>query len=162
MRKRSDQARRQDSVTGGINKFLGGTRSLFCVNSRGAQGHKKFIPVWMKWTRWGAKSQRDFPAEIANSSGFSGRKQVISKKKGSSSQKRHKIWCKSSKNTNLDLDLCSKSPDPVNFFGAQSSLGGAQFSFGRNKHSVGGAYRGCGAGSASDTQICKEKIALKL
>ena len=35
----------------------------------------------MKWTRWGAKSQRNFPAEIANSSGFSGWIQVISKKK---------------------------------------------------------------------------------
>ena len=73
---------------------------------------------------------RDFPAEIANSSG---RKQVVSKKKkkkSSSSQKRHKIWCPSTKNTNLDLDLRSRSPDPVNFFGAQSSPGGAQFSFG--------------------------------
>ena len=74
---------------------------------------------------------RDFPAEIANSSVFSGRKQVISKKKKTSpSQKRHKIWCQSTKHTNLDLDLRSRSPDPVNFFGAQSSLGEAQFSFG--------------------------------
>ena len=37
---RSQQARRQDSMTGGggINKFWGGTRSLFCVNSRGHGG----------------------------------------------------------------------------------------------------------------------------
>ena len=32
--------------------------------------------------------------------------------------------------TNLGLDLHSSSPEPGNFFGAQSSLGGAQFSFG--------------------------------
>ena len=41
-------------------------------------------------------------------------------------QKRHKIWCQSTKNTDLDLDLRSRSPNPVNFFRAQSSLGGAQ------------------------------------
>ena len=45
------------------NKFGGSTRSLFCVNSWGVRGHEKFIPVWIKWTRWGAKIQRDFPAE---------------------------------------------------------------------------------------------------
>ena len=51
---RSQQARRQDSVTGGggggggRNKFWVGTRILFCVNSKGARGHEKFIPVWIK------------------------------------------------------------------------------------------------------------------
>ena len=81
---------------------------------------------------------RDFPAQIGNSSGFSGRKQVISKKKKrSSSQKCHEIRCQFTKstnitlaNTNLGLDLHSNSPEPVIFFEAQSSLGGAQFSFG--------------------------------
>ena len=34
------------------------------------------------------------------------------------------VSCQSTKNTNLDLDLRSRSPEPVNFFGAQSSLGG--------------------------------------
>ena len=45
-------------------------------------------------------------------------------------------------NTNLGVlgfDLHSKSPEPVNFFGAQSSLGGVQFSFGGHKQSFGGA-----------------------
>ena len=95
---------------------------------------------------------RDFPAEIANSSSFSGRKQVISKKKRSPSQERHKIWCQSTKNTNLDLDLRSRSPEPVNFFGAQSSLGGAQFSFGGAQAVSWGArprYAPRGAGSVS-------------
>ena len=46
---RSQEARRQDSVTGGAEINLGGgTRSLFYVNSRGARGHEKFIPVWIK------------------------------------------------------------------------------------------------------------------
>ena len=81
----------------------------------------------------------DFPAEIRNSNVFSGRNWVISPpKKRSSSQKYHKIRCSPQKlrkyrsfaNTNLGLDLHSSSPKPVNFFEAQSSLGGAQFSFG--------------------------------
>ena len=68
------------------------------------------------------------------------------KEKRSSSQKLYEIWCESTKitkrhfllansravNTNLEvlgLDLHSTSPEPINFFGAQTSLGGAQFSF---------------------------------
>ena len=51
----------------------------------------------------------------------------LQKKKRCSSQKRHDIRCQSTKNTNLGLDLYSSSPEPVNFFGAQSSFGGAQF-----------------------------------
>ena len=42
-------------------------------------------------------------------------------------------------NTNLDLDLHSSSAKPVNFFGAQSSLGGAQFSFGGAQAVIWGA-----------------------
>ena len=86
------------------------------------------------------KIARDFPAEIGNLSNFSGRIQVISKKKR----------FLSTKNTNLDLDLRSKNPESVNFFGAQSSLGGKQFLFGGHKQSVGGArprYAPRGAGS---------------
>ena len=59
------------------------------------------------------------------------------KKKRSSSQICHEIRCQTKKitkilvaNTNLGLDLHCSSPEPVNFFGAQSSFGGAQFSFG--------------------------------
>ena len=55
------------------------------------------------------------------------------RKKRSSSQKCHEIRCQSTKitkipvaNTSLGLDMHSCSPEPVNFFGAQSSLGGAQ------------------------------------
>ena len=129
----------------------------------------------------------DFPAEIANSSGFISRNQVISKKKQkgphqnckgfsgrnrkfkrffrpktgdlqkkimSSSQKRHKIWCQSTTNTNLDLDLRSRSSEPVNFFGAQSSLGGDTiFVWGGTSSQLGGTApvdppRGAGSGFA--------------
>ena len=61
------------------------------------------------------------------------------KKKSSSSQKRHEIRCQSTKNTNLGLHLHSSSPNPVNFFGAQPRLGGAQFSFGVAQAVVWGA-----------------------
>ena len=105
-------------------------RSLFMWIWEGHGGHKKFIPVWIKWTRWRPKIQRDFSAEIRNSNVFSGRKQVVTKKKRSSFQKCHEIRCQFTKipvaNTNLSLDLHSSSPKPVTFFGAQSSLGGSQ------------------------------------
>ena len=115
-------------ASGGEINF-GGAREVYFVWI--GEGHEKFIPVWIKSTRWGAKIQRDFSAEIGISSGFSGRKQVISeKKKRSSSQKCHEIRCQSTKNSILGLDLHSSGPEPVNFFGAQSSLGGAQLSFG--------------------------------
>ena len=61
---------------------------------------------------------------------------MISKKKKerSSSQNYQEIRCQSTKislaNTNLGLDLHSSSPEPVNFFGAQSSLGGHNFCLG--------------------------------
>ena len=72
---------------------------------------------------------------------------VKTKKKRCSSQKFYEISCESTKitkrqfllansravNTNLGvlgLDLHSSSPEPVNFFGAQSLLGGHKQSFG--------------------------------
>ena len=70
------------------------------------------------------------------------------KKKRSSSQNFYEIRCEYTKilkiravNTNLgvlSLDLHSNSPEPVNFFGAQSLRRGAQFSFGGHKQSFGG------------------------
>ena len=95
-----DQARRQNSVTGGGGggRNKGGTSSLFCVNSRGA---REIYPSLDQVNKVRSKDSRgfsgqkqmiskkkvfteiagDFPPEIANSSSFSGRKQVISKKK---------------------------------------------------------------------------------
>ena len=71
------------------------------------------------------------------------------KTKRSSSKNSYEIRCESAKitkiraaNTNLGvlgLDLHCNSPEPVYYFGAQSSLGGAQFSFGGAQFSFGGA-----------------------
>ena len=66
-------------------------------------------------------------------------------------------------NTNLGvlgLDLHSNSPKPLNFFGAQSSLGGAQFSFGGHKQSFGGHGPGMSPSGAGPDAI-HEKAAKK-
>ena len=115
-------------------------------NSKGFSGRKQVISKKRK-KNVVTEIQRDFAGEIRNSNSFSGRKQVISKKrKRSSSQKCHEIRCQSTKitkiplaNTILGLDLHSSSLEPVNFFGAQSSVGGAQFSFGRAQAVIWGA-----------------------
>ena len=105
-------------------------RSLFCVNSKGARGHKKFIPVWIKGTRCGAKFQRDFPAEIGISSGFSN--------------------FKSTKNTNLGLDLRFKAPNLLISSGTVLAWGGTIFVWGGTSSQLGGHGPGMpprGAGS---------------
>ena len=143
------QARHQDSVTGGAEINFGGARAVFFCEFERGTGAREIYPSLDQVNKVRSK----------DSKGFSGRKQVISKKKkkkrpslklqgifrpksqiqavfpaspkkSSSSQKRQETRCQSTKNTNLGLDLHFSSPDLVNFFGAQSSLGGAQFSFG--------------------------------
>ena len=114
-------------------------------NSSGFSGRKQVIFF-----------ARDFLAKIGNSGVFSGRKQVISKKKRSSSEKRREIRSQSIKNVNLGLDLHSSSPESVNFFGAQSSLGRAQFSLGGTSSHLEGArprYALHGAGSDQNEGI---------
>ena len=66
----------------------------------------------------------------------------LQKKKRSSSQKRHKNLCKSTKNTNLGLDLRSKAPSLLISSGHSLRLGGHNFRLGGNKQSVGGARSG--------------------
>ena len=80
-------------------------------------------------------------------------------KKRSSSQKFYEIRCESTKITKkqyllasyktvninvgvLGLDLHSSSPEPVNFFGAQFSLGGHNFRLGGTSNHLGGARPG--------------------
>ena len=95
------------------------------------EGHEKFIPVWIKWTRWRPKIQRDFPTEIRNSNVFSGRKQVISKKKGFHSknvmksgvspQKLRKYWWK----TPIWASICTPvAPSLLISSGHSPRLGG--------------------------------------
>ena len=86
------------------------------------------------------KNFHKFWSSSQNSCDFSRILRCRTKKKRSSSQKFYEIRCESTKitkiravNTNLGvlgLDLHFNSSEPVNFFGAQSSLGGAQFLFG--------------------------------
>ena len=120
---------------GGRNKFWGGTRSLFCVNSKGAGGHKKFIPVWIKGTRPKLEFQVVFPAEIGISSGFSN--------------------FKSTKNTNLGLDLRSKAPNLLISSGHSPRLGGHNFRLGGHKQSVGGHGPGMPSRSAGSDYTAK-------
>ena len=118
----SEQARRQDSVTGGaeINFGGGGTRSLFCVNSRGA---REIYPTLDQMNKVRRKNFKGFSGRNRNFKRFFRPKTDLQIKR-SSSQKRQKILCQSTKNTNLCLDLRFRGPESVNFFGAQSSLGG--------------------------------------
>ena len=135
------QARHQDSVTGGggRNKFWGGTRSYSCEFKRGT-GAREIYPNLDQINK----------VKTKNSNGFSAENRWSQKKRKSSSlelrgifrpkseiqtfipaQKCHEILCQSTKitkipltDTNLGLNLHFSSPEPVNFIGAQSSLGG--------------------------------------
>ena len=74
-----------------------------------------------------------------NCKGFFGRNRKFKQKKRSSSQKRHKIWCQSTKNTNLYLDLLTRSPEPVYFFrGTVLVWGGTIFVWGSTSSQLGG------------------------
>ena len=115
------QARRQDSVAGGAEINFGGHENfILCEFERGT-GAREIYPSLVQMNMVRIKDSkgfsgrnrkfkrffrpktgdlkkkvfpeipRHFPAGIGNSSGFSGRKQVISKKKRSSFQKRHAI-----------------------------------------------------------------------
>ena len=82
----------------------------------------------------------------------------LRKKKRSSSQKCHEIRCQPTKitkipvaNTTLGLDLHSSSPEPVNFFGAQYSLGGHKQSFGGSRPRY--VPRGAGSDSSAWKQL---------
>ena len=144
------QARRQESVTGGEgggrNKFWeGGTRSWFMWIWEGHGGTRNLFQCGSNEQGLQFKNFYKFWLSSQNSSDFSRilRWRLPPPKKRSSSQKFYEILCESTKitkiwvvNTNLgvsDLDLQSNSPEPVNISAAQSSLRGAQFSFGGHK-----------------------------
>ena len=91
----------------------------------GFSGRKQVISK--KKRKFFTEIQWDFPAEIRNLNGFSSRKQVISKKKGPYPENPvsdHENYENTVAYTNFGIDLHSSCPEPVNFFGAQSSLGG--------------------------------------
>ena len=53
---------------GGRYKFEKGQEKFIYVNSRGARGHEKFIPVWIKRTRW--RPKKIFSSKISTTSGY--------------------------------------------------------------------------------------------
>ena len=58
----------------------------------------------------------------------------------------------------LDLSLHSSSPEPVNFFGAQSSLGGTQLSFGGTSSHLGGRPRNAPRGAGPENGYSQWKF----
>ena len=122
-----------------------GHKKFIYENSRGAREHEKFIPVWIKWKRWRPKkrsSGQKFPQILVIVSKFlrfftnSLVKTEIKKKKVVVPKVLwNPLWVTKimklrAVNTHLGvlgLDLHSGSYKPVNFFGAQSSLGGHNF-----------------------------------
>ena len=150
-----EQARRQDSVTGGgRNKFWGGTRSLFvwiqeghgstrnlfqCGSNEQRENHKKGLQF---------KNFHKFWLSSQNSCDFSRILKWRPKKKVFV-QKFFEIRCESTKITKiravnthsgvLGLDLLSNSLELVNVVGAQFSLGGTIFVRGAQAVIWGGA-----------------------
>ena len=100
-----------------------------CEFERGT-GAREIYPSLDQMSKVRSKDSKRFSGRNRKFKRFFRPKTGDLQKKRSSSQKRHEIRCQSTKNTNLGLDLHSSSPEPVNFSRAQSSLGGAQFSFG--------------------------------
>ena len=136
-----NQARRQDSVTegGGRNKFWGALDVYLWEFERGTRAREIYSSVDQTnevKTKKKAPSVQKFPQILVIVSKFLRffTNSLVKTKKRSLSQKFYEIRCKSTKvtkiravNTNfgvLGLDLHSNNPEPVNFFGAQSSLGG--------------------------------------
>ena len=138
---------------GGAEINVGGHEKFIHVNSRGHLGTRSLFESGSNEKDEDPQkmpSVENFPQNLVAVSKFlrfSTNSSVKTKRKRSSSQKFYDIRCKSIKitkkqfllanssavNTNLEvlgLDLRSSSPKPVNFFGPQPSLGGAQFSLG--------------------------------
>ena len=134
-------------MTGGggrINFWVGHEKFVY-VNSRGAGAREIYFSV--DQTNKVKTKKKVFSSKIFTNFGYPLKILAIfheflsedqkMKKKGLRIKNFYEIRCESTKitkirvaNTNLGHDLHSSSPEPLNFFGAQSSLGGAQFSFG--------------------------------
>ena len=130
------QARRQDSVTGGAEINFGGQKKFIYMNSRVAWGHKKFIRVWIKQTKW-KPIKTVFTTRNSTHSGC--RLKILAifhelfsedQKKRSLSQTFYEIRCESTKITKKRFLLHFSSPESVNFFEVQFSLGEHSFHLG--------------------------------
>ena len=123
---------------GGTNKFWGGTRSLFMWIR---EGHG-VIEIYSRvdQTNKVKTKKKVFSSKTSTNYGYRLKILAIFYKFLSEDQKKkvfvpkvlwNPVWAHQNyENTGvLGLNLHSSSPEPVNFFGAQSSLGGAQFLF---------------------------------
>ena len=147
LKRRIKQARRQDSVTRGAEINFGGAREVYlCEFERGTEA-REIYPSLDEMNKVKTKNSNGFSGQNRKFRWFFRPKTVdLKKRKRSSSQKCHEIRCQYSKitkitvaNTNLSLDLHSSSPEPVNFFRAQSSLGGGTiFVWGGTSSPLGG------------------------
>ena len=130
------------------------------MNSRRAQGHEKFIPAWIKRTQNKVKTKKKkiFSSKISTNSGYCLKIHAIFNKFLSEDQKKKilsqniyeiryestkitKIWAVKTNLKVLGLELHSNSPEPVNFFGAQSSVlawGSTIFIWGGTSSHLGG------------------------
>ena len=147
---------------GGRNKFWGGMRSLFMRIREGHGGTRNLFQSGSNKQGEDQKNNNNKGLQFINFHKFWLTSQNScdflrilkwrpkkKKKRRSSSQQFYEIRCEYTKimkiravNTNLGvlgLDSHSNSLEPVNFFGAQSSLGGAQFSFGGAQAVIRGA-----------------------
>ena len=103
---------------GGRNKFWGGHENfILCEFERGT-GARETYPGLVQMNLVRSKDWKRF-------SGRNRKFKRFFRPKTDDLQKK-----RSAKYTNLGFDLHSSSPEPVNFFGAQSSLGGHKQSFG--------------------------------
>ena len=141
---------------GGRNKFWGAREVYLCKFERGT-GAREIYPSLDQMSKVKTKASKGFSGQNREFKRFFQPKagDLKKKKKRFSSPKCHEIRCQSTKftkipmaNTNLSLDLYSSSPELVNFFGAQSSLGGHNFRLWG--HGPGMPPRG--AGSDQDVQ----------
>ena len=136
------RARRQDSVTGGAEiKFVGAREVYLCEFEKGTGAREIYSSV--DQTKKLKTKKKVFSTKISTNSGYRLKIPTIfheflseDQKKGLRPKCFMKSGCESTKitkiravNANLGVlrvELHSSSLEPVNFFGAQSSLGGAQ------------------------------------
>ena len=141
------QARRQDSVTERAVINFGGAREVYLGEFERGTGAREIYLSLDQMNKVKTKDSKGFSGQNREFKRFFRSKTGdLQKKKRFSFQKCHEVRCQSTKstkiivaNTNFGLDLHSSSPEPVNFFGAQSSLGGDNFRLGGHKQSFGGA-----------------------
>ena len=111
-------------MTGGAEINFGGAREVYLCEFEKGTGAREIYPSQDQMNKVKTKDSKRFFGRIGNSSGFSGRKQVISKKR-----KKGLL----SKN----VDLHSSSPVPVISSGHSPGLGGKIFVWGGTSSHLG-------------------------